>query len=452
MTIDLRVTKKFGWQILNYSDKRRVVKTRDGTKSWSNKKDAEKAKDALIAAVATKKVIISDRHKFKEEYLKFATWRIKTAEDPTVALTTQSVAGYLSNYNLYIENCFPDIYVDEVTGPVLDTFVQKVFKTKGNSFTGRSLFIKAKDVIYKIKTFLRYAAGQDMAVNLNVFLWHMKDQYHLHPDNADLKSAKKTTMIQPAQAARLINGLYLNRNKSAVALLKLTAIASFTFLGLRYAELKGIQKADVNLANQTIWIGGVFDHRENRYKNRTKKEASRRHIEIQNDYLPYITEWMDKIKDIDNPYLFPSSRAKGPISGHAFRSMIWMTYEEYGLATLQWKISNKNNVNGKRNPGRRGITKSFTVIDSPFKGCPTRTYRHSLATPLVNAVRARGSLIDQNYVMNALGHGDYKTTENIYGSHVLEISSEERAARRVAVQKAMNLNLITSPNNQKLIK
>ena len=43
--------------MLNYSDKRKVVEVKDGTKSWSNKKDANKAKDILIAAVATKKPI-----------------------------------------------------------------------------------------------------------------------------------------------------------------------------------------------------------------------------------------------------------------------------------------------------------------------------------------------------------------------------------------------------------
>ena len=53
MTIDLKVIKKNGWQILNYSNNRKIVKARDGTKSWSNKKDAEKARDVLIAAVAT---------------------------------------------------------------------------------------------------------------------------------------------------------------------------------------------------------------------------------------------------------------------------------------------------------------------------------------------------------------------------------------------------------------
>jgi len=440
MTIDLRVTKKFGWQILDYSNKRRVVKAKDNTKSWSNKKDAEKARDALIAAVATKKVILGDRHKFKEEYLKFASKRLEQGNQEGTKLTKQSVRGYLGNYENYISDCFPDIYVDEVSGPVLEEFVLKIYNLKHNSFRGRSLYIKVKDLIYKIKTFLRYANGQDITINHNVLNWHLKDQVHLHPEDHSLYYPKKTNVIQPAQAAKLINGLYAKRHDSHIALLKLTLVASFQYLGLRYAEMKGIKKADVNLAKRTIWIGGTWSTAENKYVTRTKKKESTRNVEIQDPYLPYIKEWMDKVKHLDNPYLFPSLKTKEPMSDAATRAMMWMTFEEYGLATLKWKIKNYNNVDGKRSTGSRGISKSFTVIDSPFKGCPFKTFRHSLATALVNAVRAKGSLIDQNYVMNVLGHGDYKTTENIYGNHVLEISDDERAARRLEVSKALRID------------
>ena len=434
MSIDLRVTKKNGWQILDYLNNRKIVRARDNTKSWSNKKDAEKARDALIAAVATNEVILGDRHKFKEEYFKFASMRLEQGNTKGIRLTKQSARGYLGNYENYISDCFPDIYVDEVSGPVLEAFVVKVFKNKHNSFNGNSIWFKVKDLIYKIKTFLRYSAGQDIKINPNALHWHLKNQYHLQPEDDALFYPKVTNIMQPAQAAKLINGLYARRHDSHIALLKLTLIASFTYLGLRNSELKGIKKADVNLANQTIWIGGAWNTAENRYVKRTKKKDSTRHVEIQNDYLPFITEWMDRIKDIDNPYLFPSLRTKEPMADTATRAMLWMTYEEYGLATLKWKIKNYN-----KNSGSRGISKSFTVIDSPFKDCPTKTYRHSFATHLVNAVRAKGSLIDQNYVMNALGHGDYKTTQNIYGSHVLEISSDERAARRLQVQKALRI-------------
>ena len=63
---------------------------------------------------------------------------------------------------------------------------------------------------------------------------------------------------------KLIEGVYSNKNRSYLDLLKVTAVATFTFTGLRYAEFKGIQKAHVDLVNQTIYIGGVFDHSENR--------------------------------------------------------------------------------------------------------------------------------------------------------------------------------------------
>ena len=443
MSIDLRVTKKNGWQILDYSNKRKIVRARDNTKSWSNKKDAEKARDALIAAVATKEIIIGDRHKFKEEYLKYASMKLEAANTEGIRLSAASIKGYVSNYHLYIEDCFPDIYMDEVTGPVLRDFVKKVYLLKHNSFTGNSIWYKVKDLIYKIKTFLRYAAGENMQINEKVLNWHLKNQYDLQPEDDALFYPKETTIMQPAQAMKLIEGLYSNKNRSYIDLLKLTAIATFTFTGLRYAELKGIQKADVDLVNQTIYIGGVYDHSEGRYKKKTKKQSSTRTIDIQDDYLPFITEWMKQIRNLDNPYLFPSLRTKGPVSTHAFRSMIWKVYEEYGMATLNWKISDTNNVDGKRNSGSRGITKSFTIVESPFKGGPTKTFRHSLATHLVNAVKS-DPLIDQNYVQNVFGHGSYKTTEGVYGNHVHEISSEQRAARRQAVKRAMP-NVVTFP-------
>ena len=91
MTIDLRVTKKNGWQILDYTNKRKIVRARDNTKSWSNRKDAEKARDALIAAVATKKVILSNSHKFKEEYLKYASMKLEAANTEGIRFSAASI-------------------------------------------------------------------------------------------------------------------------------------------------------------------------------------------------------------------------------------------------------------------------------------------------------------------------------------------------------------------------
>ena len=69
----------------------------------------------------------------------------------------------------------------------------------------------------------------------------------------------------------------------------------------------GFSDSDViDLKNQSIFVAGVFDHNEGIWKNKTKRKASRRHIEIQNEFMPILIWWLKKIKDMNNPYLFPS--------------------------------------------------------------------------------------------------------------------------------------------------
>ena len=42
-------------------------------------------------------------------------------------LKHQFDSGITNDMHIYIEDCFPDIYMDEVTGPVLRDFVKKVY-------------------------------------------------------------------------------------------------------------------------------------------------------------------------------------------------------------------------------------------------------------------------------------------------------------------------------------
>ena len=55
-----------------------------------------------------------------------------------------------------------------------------------------------------------------------------------------------------------------------------------------------------------------------------------------------------------------------------------------------------------------------------------------------NAVKSDPNL-DQNYVRSVLGHGDYRTTEKVYGTHIMRVTNDERIARRAAVATAMKL-------------
>ena len=73
---------------------------------------------------------------------------------------------------------------------------------------------------------------------------------------------------------------------------------------------------------------------------------------------------------------------------------------------------------------------------SAFKGCPTKTYRHHLATALMNAMKADPRL-DKNYVKQVLGHGEFATTEGIYGNHNFDLTSEEEEQKRIAQSNAL---------------
>ena len=403
-------------------------------KPYKSKSAANAALKKLITDVATEEIVIGNRYRFKDEFKKYGLLRLTQAEDQSVRLGKASIRSYEAYYRNYITDCFPDIYLDEVRGKTLRDFVACIYKKKNATYK------TAKNIVYHIKTFLRHCLGEGMITRCSVLHWKMSAQYDLQPMDDELFYPKEATPIMPDEAARLMDNLIKNKDKDFYSGYKLAAIATFIFTGLRYSELKGIKKEVIDLENQTIFIGGMYNHSEGRWKSKTKRKASRRHIDIQDDFLPILKWWLDKIKDIRNPYLFPSLRSSEPLSDHRFRTMIWKTYEENGLATLQWKTKKYNSKYS------RGTSHTFKVISSPFKGCPTKTFRHSLATALVNAVKSDPNL-DQNYVMSVLGHGDYKTTENIYGKHVLRVTDKERIERRAAVTRAMKLN-----SAQKLIK
>jgi|TARA_R100001530_G_scaffold14559_2_gene13092 integrase len=411
--------------------------------AYKSKSAANAALKKLVADVATKRVVVGDRYKFKDEFKRYADERLKSAEDPTVALSKASIRSYESFYRNYIADCFPDfveiknaqgvvikkvscVYLDEITGKALYKFVTNCYEQK------EATWKTVKKMISHIKTFLRDCDGNDMVVNHSVFNWKISKKTELHPDKHELKHPKKSTPIMPDEAEKLINSLYADRNKDFYAAYKLAAVATFTFTGLRFSELKGILKKYIDLENRTIFIAGVYDHNEGRYRERTKREESRRHIDIQDGFMPYLTEWLDKIKDMKSDYLFPSLRDTGPMSQHKFRTLIWKTFEEHGLAKLKWRTKKYNSKFS------RGTSNTFKVISSPFKGCPTKAFRHAFGTHLVNSVKSDPN-IDQNYARVALGHADYRTTELVYGTHIMRVSKEDRIARRAAVTKALNL-------------
>ena len=259
-------------------------------KAYQSKSAANAACKKLYADVATKKVVISDRYNFKDEFKKYAEEKLRSAEDITVAATKASIRSYESFYRNYIADCFPDyieekkegavvkrkscIYLDEITGPALHAFVKCCYQKK------KATWKTVKIIISHIKSFLRDCDGDNMAVNRSVFNWKISKKKDLHPDNHDLKYPKKSTPIMPDEAAMLIDSLYTDRNKDFYTAYKLAIITTFTFTGLRFSELKGILKKYIDLLEDkttTIIISCDMDDKSmqedhikeiiNQYKN-----------------------------------------------------------------------------------------------------------------------------------------------------------------------------------------
>ena len=94
--------------------------------------------------------------------------------------------------------------------------------------------------------------------------------------------------------------------------------------------------------------------------------------------------------------------------------MMWRIYERMGLAKLEWKKDH------------------CVVISSPFKGSPTKTFRHRLATALIDAMNSEAGLT-ANYVKSVVGHTRFTTTQDRYGNHNGKIVRSKTLAKARAI-------------------
>ena len=191
-------------------------------------------------------------------------------------------------------------------------------------------------------------------------------------------------------------------------------------------ELLGLQYQHIDLDNQLIHVQGRYNYRDGYFVQKTKNKGSTRAIDIVDDFLPLLKWWMFINKDHPSNYLFPATRGTGPISEYRARRLIWQTYEENNLAVIKWS--------------KKSGSVSYKVISSPFKGCPTKTYRHYVATSLINAMSS-DPMLNKNNVKNALGHDLFRTTEEIYGNHAAALPTNQRKLVRQSIGKAINLKI-----------
>ena len=413
---DLRICRRGNkYAIQDWSNVRKQI-----GKKYLTQTAAKAALRKLIADVATETVVISDRHKARDLYVKFHTQRSADA-DIGGDLTKESIRRYEAYWRLYLHNTLPDVYIDELKNKTIVELIKALYQEH------RLPYRTVWNIVSAFKTFVRWCIREDIISNSPVLLFSWEDHKHLRPRDSNEIKQKVTALISQEQCQDLINNLMLNRNKDWQSSFKLMIVAALAFTGLRLSELIGITYDKIDIGNQQIMIDGHYDFRQGYRVNKTKNNGSNRHIDIVNEFLPLLKWWMYINKSHPGNYLFPATRGKGPISEKLIRETVWKTYAENGLAVL-------------REVKQASGGKYVQVVSSPLKGAPTKTFRHYVATSLINAMSSDPAL-NKNNVKSTLGHDLFSTTEEIYGNHQVAIPFERKVKVRNAIGNAIGLKI-----------
>jgi integrase len=403
------LSNKINFWIVKKRNKYTVIRKGDRKqfgKSFTNKVEAERHKSNLIRLAAIDQ-IVEKEHFFKEIYLKFALEQKEKGDMLASKLTRTNAAAYLGVYNNYIKPAFPNIYLHQVDSPVLEKFVEAIYK-----LPKPATYKTARRVIEKIKRFLRYCLEKKYHHNFESALnFKLHTKLHLVPDDDELRFEKKTKVISPVEAAYILNFLYEKREEN-IDLARAYIIFNILYhFGLRISEISGIRKSDVDLAARLLKINGVFDFKDNVYRNRTKNRASKRDLAISTDASQAFDWWLNYLNKYSNrnEYLIPAKRGSNPLSSYKVRKIIYMVYELVGLAKIKWIKS--------------GNTVRYQIISCAFRSCPSKTWRHLKGTQLIDSMPKLN--MTPNYVKKIMGHSRFSTTQDRYGNHVITSSDYE---------------------------
>jgi integrase len=410
-----RVTPKDGkWIIQKKADRKTMCKP------FVEKKDAEIALENLIISEA--KTIIKPsveglNFAFKSEYKAYAMARL--AETGLGKLhTKKSMQSYWSDYAQRIEPHMPEVSLSDFNVVVLEEFLLNCHKA---GFSYRTLSRTCRN----IRTFLRRMSLEEKNPNLSTLNFKIECFGPILPEDHDARYERAVEVISDEQITKLFSNLLNQRDKDFKSALTFAIITCQFLFGLRRGEMQGLKKSHVDLENSYLHIRGSWLSHENRYVNRTKNRGSRRSIELDATAKKFFVYWLDYLKQHHpyNNYLFPSSRGSGPVATAHISDLIWSCYAANGLAKIHYKGGH------------------VVVDESPFKFAPLKTFRHRVATQLIDAMSSNPELT-ANYVKSVVGHTRFETTRDRYGNHNL-IRSKTLDVRLEQKSKALNTNIIS---------
>ncbi len=405
------INKRNLWTIQRKEDRKQMAP------GFKLKSDAVAYLQKLTAQAAEQTQPVSE-FKFKSEWLAYANQRLADAADHNNRITMSGVQGYMNDYNQRISKYMPDVLLSDFNTLVLEQFLKDAHK---NNHSYKTL----KRQVRNIKTFLRRMNVVGKKPCLETLDFKIHEFYAIVPADDNKYFEAVPTVISDKQVQAILEKLNSEKLKDEDCAMKFGIFTMSLFFGLRRSELLGLKRSHVDLDNNLLHIVGIRD-RNGQWLNRTKNRGSKRSIELDAHSAKFLKYWLDYVNAnySHSLWLFPSLKKTtyGSLSPKKVSELIWTTYADMGLAKIE-----------RRSDGH------IKVVESDFKGAPLKTFRHRLATMLINSMNSEKTL-DANYIKSVIGHTRFQTTRDRYGNHTLIGSEEERKARIEAKQRALNLN------------
>lgn len=393
--------KRGGWIVLRKSDRKQTHKG-----IFRLKSDANTHMNNLTSEHA---VLNPSKHKFVDAFEAFINQRKVIAANPNLALTKKGMSGYISDFNLRIKPYMQNVLLSEFKEPIMKAFLIKCTE-EGHAYK------RLQRTVKHIKAFLNVMKSESKNPCLDMLKYDIASCHEIKPADYSQQFEKPVEVIDEDAVKKILIQLNQNKDNNYKSALSFAMVVVLFLFGLRRSELKGLKPQHVDLENGVLNIKGIFLASEGGYLRRTKNRGSFRQIDIDDNgikFFKWYLSWLDKNLP-HHTWLFPSTRGGNPISDKALSNMMWRTYESMGLAKLEWKGD------------------YCKVISSPFKGAPTKTFRHRLATALVNAMNSEAGLT-ANYVKSVVGHTRFTTTQDRYGNHSGKITRAKTLAKARAI-------------------
>ena len=423
------VKKRKNFTVLKLVDGKRVQVAK-----FKNKSDAEKYRDKFKVAAAMDKVVEKE-YSFHELFLKFSDIKRDGGRNIKSCMTISGGARYASQFENYIKPNFSDCPVHTIGGAKMQSFVDKLLGTHKDRTYDPKMFKTTKNVLANMRRFFRWCITMQYHNNFqSALLYRIPTEQH--PQQSDLRSKVKATVIHPKDAAKLLKFVWDHREDSINASLACMIFHMLFYFGFRRSELLGLRKTDINLQQGYVDVAGKFDFEHYTYSTETKNTGSKRKVFFDpNGDTAEVLSWILEKSWLlrkDNDYLIPAiTYGPNPLSDYQFRKILYATYEVVGLAKLKWRKDPKSNN-----------SQTYEIVSCPFKGCTSKTWRHLKAAQLIQN-RQRWELSD-NYIKRIMGHDLFSTTRDIYGDHdLLELTEHHDIAAKIEQLRNQKVKLIS---------